>query len=309
MPKECLEGEIVFSNGFVLCIGALRQSGFLVKAHVAGLFVLLLVFCIIINPFKDFWQIPSWERFGLFLIIHLIAFLVYIMSLTLMMRSCAPGSRISTMICISLAAATIAGLEFILIDKGWHQESIENILTALIFHFWLISVAELYFVSYALPNHTKYKDGNDKPNSVLVARTSVQRECKAEYDEARSNQDDTGAESAQYVSLRGRNIPVKSIRYVTAHEHYLSIAMYGEANIFMRARLKDFLVQVPEALGYFIHRSHWVSWESISDVIKTPHTAHVVLDDETQLPIARGRRADFCELWQRKLVEFSRLQK
>lgn len=104
-----------------------------------------------------------------------------------------------------------------------------------------------------------------------------------------------------HIVISDRRFSAPVIRSVMSQEHYISVSLFGGDTQFLRGRIRDFLGQVPEDLGYCIHRSHWVSWAGIARVDNLKDSTIVILDDSSALPVARGRRSDFIERWNRRV--------
>ena len=110
----------------------------------------------------------------------------------------------------------------------------------------------------------------------------------------------SGAVGPRIVVVSDQRFEARSIRWVMSQEHYISVMTHDTQTRFVRGRMRDFLNQIPDELGYSIHRSHWVSWEAIQRVHVEKDMMFVMLDEKTQLPVARGRRTDFIARWKRR---------
>ena len=82
--------------------------------------------------------------------------------------------------------------------------------------------------------------------------------------------------------------PPSSILKVQAQEHYLRITTRDGAEM-KRARMQDFVSQLPAESGMRVHRSWWVAKEMIQSVRREGRDYRLILTDQTSVPVARSR--------------------
>ena len=93
------------------------------------------------------------------------------------------------------------------------------------------------------------------------------------------------------VVIGGKKMPVKSIRYVKSEEHYLFVHTDAGTEM-VRARIVDFVEQVPFEIGMQTHRSWWVAHAEIAGHKLKSTDDVLILQDGTEVPVARGRRKE-----------------
>ncbi|MEX0286740.1 MAG: LytTR family DNA-binding domain-containing protein [Paracoccaceae bacterium] len=99
------------------------------------------------------------------------------------------------------------------------------------------------------------------------------------------------------VVLSGQSLPLAEIRSVRSDEHYLVLNMQGREER-VRARMADFLAQVPEDSGVQTHRSHWVARGEVGvlgrDVLRTR--------SGEEIPVSRRRWNDI-QAWRAQYLD------
>jgi hypothetical protein len=161
-----------------------------------------------------------------------------------------------------------------------------------VFHFVLFTGLEIAFVTLVLPEVLRN-----------LSRHSSQREPDSQLFLPGPTTDGLiqplqGADSLIIIS--DKVFTAKSIKLVMAEEHYVSVHTLDGETHFMRFRMRDFLAQVSEDMGFSIHRSYWVAWAAIRQVEVDKNSMTVVLDKDISLQVARGKRVEFMDKWKQR---------
>lgn len=97
------------------------------------------------------------------------------------------------------------------------------------------------------------------------------------------------------VALLGKVFALPDLRLISADEHYVHIQT-GQGRHMLRGRISDIEAQLPDAWGRRVHRSHWVAARSVRQLRRARDAWSLVLEDGTEVPVARGRR-EAVRLW------------
>ncbi len=97
------------------------------------------------------------------------------------------------------------------------------------------------------------------------------------------------------VVLSGTSLPLSQIQTVQSAEHYL-IVTTRQDTVKLRARMRDFLAQTPDAAGVHPHRSHWVA----ADQAQALNGDKLLLLDGQQIPVSRRRKEDVADWFARR---------
>jgi len=87
----------------------------------------------------------------------------------------------------------------------------------------------------------------------------------------------------------------QEVLLVSSQDHYLEITC-SDRKILVRGRLKDALVLLESCGGVQVHRSHWVSIKHVRELRKTGRDAKLILQDGSEVPVARSRSGSIGEL-------------
>lgn len=102
---------------------------------------------------------------------------------------------------------------------------------------------------------------------------------------------DTLAPVAQPSVVEMNAWPEGLVLRVQADDHYLHVVT-PRGTSFIRGRMKDALARLQAAEGLQVHRSHWVSRDSVATVILRGRDYHVRLKDGIEIPVGRSRVAE-----------------
>lgn len=89
------------------------------------------------------------------------------------------------------------------------------------------------------------------------------------------------------VVIGAKRIPASSILHIRAEGNYVRIHA-GHSSYFEAGTLKAVLSQMPVHRGLRIHRSHWVSYSAIRDVVSNGRELKVSLVSGVDVPVSRS---------------------
>lgn len=93
------------------------------------------------------------------------------------------------------------------------------------------------------------------------------------------------------ITISGQLFPVKQLYTMQSQDHYIEVKTL-DTKVLLRARLADAVSQIPEGVGIMPHRSFWVSRHAVTEMGGSSEARTLILTDETEVPVARGRIAD-----------------
>lgn len=82
---------------------------------------------------------------------------------------------------------------------------------------------------------------------------------------------------------------------VSAQDHYLEIVCLDQ-KFMLRGRMKDAMSALARYEGVQIHRSHWVAKQHVKQVHSCGRDTKLLLNDGTELPVARSRSQRISQL-------------
>lgn len=300
--------ETVFVNGTKVPL----HSGFVSAIFRNNKFHIFVAFSIalfaLVRPYQQV-GLERWQAITIITGVGIIVILSYLVAFLLWPRISRRTryNRLYTVWVLTTMAfiASILGQKS-LVFFGQEPKSLVDTLMVGSFHIVMFSALEMAFAVFVLPdvlasmqslqeNESADPLPKDVKHGSDVPLTTSPKPAAQELAAL------TPPPETPQISISDLRLDAASIRWVMSQEHYLSIeTMKGQA-YFKRGRMRDFLNQIPEEQGYCIHRSHWVTWEAIKNVIVDKDTMMVELyDEEKLLPVARGRRSDFIERWNRR---------
>jgi len=303
----------VFTNGSSIEL----QPGFVRTLAISHRFQIFVIFCIsffaFTLPYQSHAILDRWQSISIISAMGGMVFAIYLTTFTLLARfgghlRIRRFHTIWLVILTSFLASFLGEKSLALFDGP--RLSTNQILILWGFHFAVFAGLEVLFGIFVLPDlqprRAVPEDGTHPqraPVSPMALRLRAPQvsappppPVAAPAPRPAADRDDLPA-----IVISDRRFPARAIRSVMSQEHYISISLFGGDAHFLRGRIRDFLGQVPEDLGYCIHRSHWVSWSGIDRVDTLKDSMIVILDDSTELPVARGRRSDFIARWNRRI--------
>ena len=309
----------IFSNGSFTQL----HPGFVSSMARSHRFQIFVIFCIsffvFTRPYESQIHLDRWLEISIIVTMSGMVFAVYLAAFAFLIRF-GRHLRIRRFHTIWLVLLTSA-LTSLLGQKslaffGQPQLSTSYILMLWGFHFAIFTGLEVLFGIFVLPDLRPHRDpggdgdgdgdGDDErhlPKTGTASTTPIplRPEPAAPVATAPTSRQVAKRDDTPHIVISDRRFSAPVIRSVISQEHYISVSLFGGDTQFLRGRIRDFLGQVPEDLGYCIHRSHWVSWAGIARVDNLKDSTIVILDDSSALPVARGRRSDFNERWNRRV--------
>ena len=113
--------------------------------------------------------------------------------------------------------------------------------------------------------------------------------------ESRSTSDDTHIEPLLVTS--GGSIPLSSILYLEAREHYVDIVQVDRL-VTVRSTLSALTNQLPADAGFRVHRSFWVAKSTLQSAQNSEAFKDVRVSGGRSIPVARSRQKDFRDWYQ-----------
>lgn len=80
------------------------------------------------------------------------------------------------------------------------------------------------------------------------------------------------------------NLKGSKVRWITMEDHYARVVLDNK-DVSLHASMKELEEQLQFYPGLRVHRSHWVAYESMLDVIRTGRSSAIKVDEKTKLPI------------------------
>lgn len=302
---EETETTIVFCNGSAVPARRAFTTA-LIRNQRFQLFMILCVsFFAITRPYQHT-PLDRWQAISIITVIGGLVFLTYISVFAVLARF---GGRWGIkrfhtlwLLFLTSVGATLAGQWSVTL---FGQPSLPPLETGLLcgFHLAVFVAMETLFGIFVLPDVKLHpQPAPPPPVEEPVRPTPVAVAIQPAFTEPPAPAPVAPAPVADIrtIVISGQQLPARAVRCVMSQEHYLSISMFGGEKHFIRARIRDFLGQIPDEFGYCTHRSYWVSWNAIAHVEVMKDSLSVILDDGTELPVARGRRSDFIARWNRR---------
>jgi hypothetical protein len=98
----------------------------------------------------------------------------------------------------------------------------------------------------------------------------------------------------QMIQLGKLSLKVADICAVSADEHYVCIQTETQQD-HTRERFSRVISHLPASLGFQVHRSHWVAFSAVQDIIQNGAQHSVTLKTGDSLPISKARKREFKE--------------
>ena len=98
------------------------------------------------------------------------------------------------------------------------------------------------------------------------------------------------ADKEDLLQIGDREISMGDLLYIRANEHRVCFFTKSEGEVFERARMKDLLNILDGKTGIQPHRSYWVPRPSISAAKEVDDKLILIVEDGTEITVARTRR-------------------
>jgi hypothetical protein len=292
--KPTLEPVIIFCSGDKAPLNAnfvletIRSARFKIFAvNSIGLFAL-------IQPYQPL-ILQRWQAFTIVALCGVMAIFCYLSALIvfakLSQRFGLTHLRTIWLVFFNSLIASFAG-QWALSSFAEQPKPLVEALLIWIFHFGLFAALEIAFTALVLPEvmgNLSHHSTQIEPESLLFLPGPTTDGLIPPLQ---------GTDSIIIISDKA--FKARSITWVMAEEHYVSVHTLDGETHFMRFRMRDFLAQVTEDMGFYIHRSHWVAWAAIRQVEVEKNSMTVVLDKDISLQVARGKRFEFMDKWKQR---------
>lgn len=80
------------------------------------------------------------------------------------------------------------------------------------------------------------------------------------------------------------------IYHIEAQEHYVRVVTTSETRMILY-RFSDAIREMPDALGMQVHRSHWVAYTSVKNLVRDGQSLKLHLSDNETVPVSRSFRS------------------
>jgi hypothetical protein len=292
--KPEIEPVIVFCSGekAPLSTAFVRESISSTKFKVFAVFSIGLF--ALIQPYQPT-ILQRWEAITIIALSGVMVFAFYISALYFFAKF-AKALRLKSLwtvwlLLLSSLMASLTG-QWALSMSSALSKPVGETLLIWFFHIIMFAGLEFGFTTQVLPEILSRL----RRRSRLTERTEQKEVTKPTKDSSM----EVLTVSDPPIMISDKPFEVMKIRWAISEEHYLWIHTYDDDAKFVRGRMRDFLAQVPDGLGFAIHRSYWVSWQAMRQVEIEKNSVTVILDDNTSLAVARGRRNEFLETWKKR---------
>lgn len=169
-------------------------------------------------------------------------------------------------------------------ELGLHEEPIGKNSTAIAFGYELI---------YLLDNHL-----------ALSLMLFLPRLLRKHFDEHAKSSDSMRATSE---TTEGLNTFLESLepplrgdlRSVEAQEHYVQVISSEESRLVLY-RFSDVVRQLPDSAGIQVHRSHWVAYAAVKELLIQGPAMKLELQDGRRIPVSRTFRQAVEDLFSKR---------
>ncbi|WP_287885286.1 MULTISPECIES: LytTR family DNA-binding domain-containing protein [Paracoccus] len=270
-------------------------------------FQIFAIFCMVLfvlmRPYRAHAELDKWQSVSIIFSMGVVVFALYFLFLSLTGKF---GGRLGIrsvhtiwMVLLTSFIATFLGEWSVSLFDG-PRLPVRETTFLWVFHFAIFLGLEVVFGIFVLPDVIRHVT-QPEPAEVFALQPPVQALAEVLPLEPLVPEGGETASDMCVITVSDKRFLAQCIRSVSSQEHYIAISTFKGEKYFLRGRIRDFLEQIPDEFGYCIHRSHWVSWSGIERVNVANDNMLVYLDDDTLLPVARGRRSDFIERWNRRL--------
>ncbi|MFW2587221.1 LytTR family DNA-binding domain-containing protein [Sagittula sp. SSi028] len=138
------------------------------------------------------------------------------------------------------------------------------------FYYIVCEIFLLIYVRYIMPNCIE-DEPDDSPEPEDIKEIAVVPE--------------------RQILIGANPVALKKLHHMQAQEHHVHVVLSDET-MTHRARLSDIIAQTENKDGIQPHRSWWVAAHAARDLQRTGGKHVLVLNDGTQVPVARSRVAE-----------------
>lgn len=101
------------------------------------------------------------------------------------------------------------------------------------------------------------------------------------------------------VLISGEIFDLNTICQISANGRYMNIVFLDGSNRRVPGYLGETSARLPDDVGILIHRSHWIAYSQISEIITQSRTTFCKLRTGGTLPVARTRRTKVEAAWEK----------
>lgn len=103
------------------------------------------------------------------------------------------------------------------------------------------------------------------------------------------------SQSSFFVVVSGQRILASDISYMSAQGNYVQI-FTDARNYFVAGSLQEVIGQLPDDIGLRVHRSHWISYKAIKEIIPNGRGLVVMLNSGIEVPVSRNNQNSVKQL-------------
>lgn len=100
--------------------------------------------------------------------------------------------------------------------------------------------------------------------------------------------------SSNLIQIGSQVFDVRDVRYILAEEHYVRVRALNKETL-IREKFSQVISRFPNGFGYQVHRSYWLAFSCVKDVIRHEKKHKVLLDGNELIPVSETRRKKFLE--------------
>jgi hypothetical protein len=100
------------------------------------------------------------------------------------------------------------------------------------------------------------------------------------------------------VQIGDKSFKLADIRSISAEEHYVRVNTDAGPCV-TRDKLSSVLGRIPDGIGFHCHRSHWVAFAHIVEIVKRDGSYKIQLENDVLLPLSAARSRAFRDEYQK----------
>lgn len=273
-----------------------------------ALWSMLLITLVALGPYPRVMGTPTWMRVAVYLPSIFVAVSLFVLVIWLQFRIAEFLKKdwraySSPAILVAAIGGAVSG-QLILSYLQVPVPGNRGLIPAVILMNYILGEAAISIYCTSLLPAALDEVRSGKAKNLIIASPSVAGGviCQRDAKDAGSIEDDTFelanrkepaiSQTGGIIRLGATRIKPSDIIRMTSHGGYTEIFM-NETKHVESFPLQELAVLIPDKFGYQIHRSHWISFGSISSIKKNGRNSVVSVRDGTAIPVARHRRAGF----------------
>jgi hypothetical protein len=229
---------------------------------------------VLLGPFNDIAVLPFAEQIVFWGLIGPSAFAVYLAGVIALARwRPVAHTFLSHLVTATLLALLAPGFGVWLGADPAIVDASHRVVVGMFALVWSAGI-EFLMVTYLLPGFLNRLSGSALPDMMVPFADAPDRQADAE---------------PTRVALLGKTYALPDLKLISADEHYVHIHT-AQGRAMLRGRISDIEAVLPDAWGRRVHRSHWVAARSVRGLRRGRDTWTLLLEDGTEVPVARARR-------------------